>query len=156
VVLGLGLLELISGTAFLRPLHGTVWTLVIAVLVSSMTVAVQLLRAGFLQIGTELEEAAQVSGASRLQIFRRILIPLLSGSFVVVALEIFATANSVVGIIALLGVGPMQPLSVLQLNLFNSGQLESAGVVGVVIVTVSLTSALMARIVGNRIGLVAR
>jgi iron(III) transport system permease protein len=153
MVLGLGLLEMFSSNPALHPLYGTIWTLVIAVLLSTMTVGTQLLRTSLAQTAAELEEAAWASGASRRQTMRRILAPMITQSLAVVALEIFATANGIVGVIALLGTGPMQPLSILQLNLFTSGQLETAGVVGVVIVTLSVASALLARLIGARAGL---
>jgi ABC-type Fe3+ transport system permease subunit len=113
---------------------------------------VQFLKSAFRQIGPEIEEAGWACGASRLYVVRRIVLPLVAPSIAVIGLETFATANVAVSAVAFLGVGPTQPLSMLQLNLLNSGQLETASVVGVVIIILTIGSALLARWLADRIG----
>ena len=71
----------------------------------------------------------------------------------VIGLEIFAAANSAVGIVALLGVGATQPLAILQLVLLDSGKFEMGAVIGVVIMTLTVSSALLARAIAARTGL---
>jgi iron(III) transport system permease protein len=94
-----------------------------------------------------------MSGATHFYTFRRIVLPLIAPSVAVIGLEVFAAASSAVGIIALLGTGATQPLSILQLVLLDSGRFESGAVVGIVIMVLTVGSALLARYVGGRVGL---
>ena len=93
------------------------------------------------------------AGGSRFYTFRRVVMPLIAPSIAVVGLEIFATANAAVGILALLGTGSTQPLSILQLTLLDSGRFEQAAVIGVLIMTMTIVSAMLARYIGHRVGL---
>ena len=153
LVLSLGFLQMFTGVSFFRPLYGTLAVLVIAVLIGTMTIGTQMIRTALLQIGRELEEAAWAAGGSRFYTFRRIVLPLIAPSVAVIGLEIFATSNAAVGIIALLGTGSTQPLSILQLTLLDSGRFEQAAVIGVLIMSMTIFSAILARYIGHRVGL---
>jgi ABC-type Fe3+ transport system permease subunit len=142
-----------TGVGFFRPLYGTLAVLVIAILIGTMTIGTQMIRVALVQIGRELEEAAWAAGGTRFYTFRRVVLPLIAPSIAVIGLEIFATANAAVGIIALLGTGSTQPLSILQLTLLDSGRFEQAAVIGVLIMTMTITSAILARYIGHRVGL---
>ena len=152
VILSLGLLLMFSGVPFLRPLYGTMTVLVVAILFSTITIGTQLTKGGLAQLGAELEEAGRACGASFFFRIRRIVLPLIAPTIAVVGLEIFATANAAVGIVSLLSTGVTEPLSLLQLNLLNAGKLESAAVVGIVIATLTIGSALLARSIATRTG----
>lgn len=153
VVLSLGLMQSFVNVPGFKLLYGTLLSLVIAVLIGSLTVGVQYLRANMQQLGRELEEAGWASGGSRIYVFRRIVVPLIAPSIIVIGLEVFASANSAVAILALLGVGSLQPLSILQLNFVTSGELESAAVVGFTIMVLTVLSALSARMISHRTGI---
>ena len=153
VVLSLALLQTFSSVPPFRLLYGTMSGLVLAVLLGTVTVGVQFLKTSMRQLGRELEEAGWASGGGRAFVLSRIVLPLIAPSVAVVGLETFAAANAAVGMVALLGVGPLQPLSILQLNLLTSGQLEAASVVGITIMMLTVTSALLARWVSERAGL---
>ena len=58
IILGLGLLSLFLGNPLLRPLYGSMSLLVLATLISSMTLGVQIIKSALTQLGLELEEAA--------------------------------------------------------------------------------------------------
>jgi iron(III) transport system permease protein len=60
---GLGLLWMFLGTSFLVPLYGTLWPLIIVIVLAGKTTGTQLSKSVFLQIGADMEEAARVSGA---------------------------------------------------------------------------------------------
>lgn len=156
LVLSLGLLQIFTSVPFLRPLYGTTAILVAAILLGTITIGTQILRGAFLQVGQELEEAAEICGASQFYTFRRVLLPLIFPTVIVVGLEIFATANAAIGVLVLLSVGATQPLSLLQLALLDSGRFEPAAVIGVIIMTLTLTSAILARIIGRRSGATAQ
>ncbi len=153
LVLSLGFLQMFTGVGFFRPLYGTLAVLVIAVLIGTMTIGTQMIRVALVQISRELEEAAWASGGSRFYTFRRVVLPLIAPSIAVIGLEIFATSNAAVGILALLGTGSTQPLSILQLTLLDSGRFEQAAVIGVLIMTMTVVSAILARYIGHRVGL---
>src|SRR3546814_21060680 len=83
------------GTPIFRPLYGTMWVLIIAVLLATMTVGVQIIKGNLIQLSDELEESSKVSGASWLYTFRRITLPLIAPAVIAVGLQVFATAVSV-------------------------------------------------------------
>jgi iron(III) transport system permease protein len=152
IVLSLGFLQMFLMTPALRPLYGTIWSLVIAVVVSSLTVGVQIVRGTLGQLSAELEEASWTCGASRLRTLRQIVLPLVAPAVIVVGLQVFATAVSVVGVVVLLGTGASQPLSVLQLFYLDSGKFETATIVGLMILSVAVSAAILARTVSARFG----
>jgi len=153
LVLSLGLLQMFAGSTLLRPLYGSIAALILAVVIGTMTVGTQIIKSSMQQLGSELEEAAWMSGATRFYTFRRIVLPLIAPSMAVIGLEVFAAASSAVGIIALLGTGATQPLSILQLVLLDSGKFEAGAVVGIVIMVLTVGAALLARYIGSRAGL---
>jgi iron(III) transport system permease protein len=75
IVLAVGLLH-----AWISPplvLYGTIWILYVAYLTRYLPVGVRAVSAAFMQIHPELEESSAMSGASWLQTFRYIVLPLL-------------------------------------------------------------------------------
>jgi iron(III) transport system permease protein len=153
LVLSLGLLQMFAGAAVFRPFYGTIVVMILAIVIGTMTVGTQIIRGNLRQLSNELEEAAWVFGGSRLYTIRRIVLPLIAPSVAVIGLEIFATSASAVGIVALLGTGATQPLSLLQLTLLDSGKFEPAAVVGIVIMSLTISAALLARYISARSGL---
>lgn len=153
IVLSLGFLQMFLVTPALRPVYGSIWALVIAVVVSMLTVGTQVIRGTLSQLSAELEEASWTAGASRLRTFVAILLPLLAPSVAAVGLQVFATAVSVVGVVVLLGTGSSQPLSVLQLFYLDNGRFESATIVGLMILAIAVAAALLARLISSRFSL---
>jgi iron(III) transport system permease protein len=150
IVISLAFLQMFTATGFLRPLYGTMWVLIIAVVLGSMTVGVQLVKGTIIQLNNELEEASWTSGASRSYTFLRIVLPLIAPSVIVVGLQVFATAVSVVGLVALLGTGQTQPLSILQLVYMDSGRFETATIIGLIVLVITVLAALLARYVSAK------
>ncbi|WP_161139888.1 ABC transporter permease [Propylenella binzhouense] len=150
IVMSMGLLQMFLQVGPLRAIYGTMWALILAVVIGSMTMGVQIIRGMLLQLNAELEEASWTSGASRLRTFFRIVLPLVAPSVIVVGLQVFATAVSVVSIVVLLGTGPTQPLSILQLAYLDSGKFEPATIIGLLILAIAVSSAVLARAVSDR------
>jgi iron(III) transport system permease protein len=74
---------LVLGTALLflylqvpLPIYGTLWILLIAYVTQALPYGMRFGAAALVQVGAELEEAAQMSGAGRWQRARRVLLPL--------------------------------------------------------------------------------
>src|SRR5262249_49603069 len=63
ILAGLGLLWLFIGTPGLNFLFGTIWALIIVVILQGKTTGVNVMKGVFVQVGADMEEAARVSGA---------------------------------------------------------------------------------------------
>jgi iron(III) transport system permease protein len=153
IVLSLAYLQMFVKVPLFRPMYGTMWILIIAVVIASMTVGVQVIKSSLAQINNELEEASSTTGANAFQTFTRIVLPLIAPAVAAIGLQTFATAVSVVSVVSLLGTGPNQPLSILQLVFLDSGRFEAATIVGLLIVAITIVAALFARFVSSRYGL---
>ncbi len=153
IVTSLGLLWLFLGTPWFRPLYGTTWILIVALGFSGMTLGVQLIKTSLVQLGVELEEASWASGAGFIYTLRRVLMPLIAPTIAVVALNNFGAAASAVSLVALLGSNNNRPLSLLQLEYLDTGLYESAAVVGILIFSLTVGAAILARVVGLQAGL---
>jgi iron(III) transport system permease protein len=152
VILGLGYLWFVLQVPLFRPVYGTVWVLVFVSWLAAMTLGLQILKGGMLQLGLELEEASQVVGGSWLRTFCEVVVPLLFPTMMVVAVMVFAGTVRQVSTIILLTTGPSTPLSVLQLELLYGAELGAAAVVGTVIALLSSGVALAARLLGLKVG----
>jgi iron(III) transport system permease protein len=153
LVLGLGYLQMFSGTPIFRPIYGTLAVLVIAVVVGTLALGTQIIKTSLLRLSSELEEAALTAGASRFATFCHVTLPLIAPSVAVVGLEVFATGMSVVGLVALLATGATQPLAILQLIYLDNGLFEPAAVIGIVIMALTVATALLARHLGLKVGI---
>jgi iron(III) transport system permease protein len=148
VVLGLGMLWLLLGTPFLRPLYGTIFVLIFVTVLAQMTTGVQVFKSNMVQIGNELEEAAWASGAGWGYSFRRVVLPLIAPAVSVVGIMAFASSVKMTSHVALLATTDTRPLSILQLNYMSDGSYEAASVVGVITLFLTLGVAVMARMFG--------
>ena len=152
IILGLALLWLFLGVGALRPLYGTMAVLVIAGLISGMPLGVQIIKSGLLQLGSELEEASRVAGASWWMTYRRIVLRLMAPTLMAVGMITFVGAARNIGNIALLATSQNRPLSIFQLDLIAQRKFEEAMVVACIIMFISLAGALVARFLGLRGG----
>ena len=87
------------------PVYNTIWILLIAYMTLFMPYGMRFASGGLLQIHKELEEAAQTSGASQGQMFRRVLLPLLAPVALSAWIYIFVLAVRELGASIML-VGP--------------------------------------------------
>ncbi len=150
IILGLALLWLFLGVHVLRPLYGTMALLVIAGLISGMPLGVQIIKSGLLQLGSELEEASRIVGASWWTTYRRIVLRLMAPTLMAVGMITFVGAARNIGNIALLATSANRPLSILQLDYIAQRKFEEAVVVACIIMFISLAGALVARFLGLR------
>lgn len=153
IILGLGLLSLFLGSPLLRPLYGSIALMVLATVISSLPLGVQLLKSTFVQLGPELEEAARVGGGNWWQGFRHVLLPLVTPTLLLVGAVSFIAAARNVSTVALLASSATRPLSLLQLDFMIESRYEAAAVVGVIVVAMTTGVALLARLLGLRSGL---
>ena len=150
IILGLGLLSVFLGTPFLRPLYGSMFLLIIATVISSMTLGVQVIKSVLTQLAVELEEAAKVAGGSSWNSFRDIVLPIITPSLLLVGTLSFIAAARNVSTVALIATSHTRPLSLLQLDFLVESRYESAAVVGIIVVALTTGVALISRLLGLR------
>jgi iron(III) transport system permease protein len=78
ILAGLGLLWIFILTPGLNFLFGTIWALLIVVMLQGKTTGVNMMKGVLVQIGADMEEAARVSGAGWLRTYFCIWLPLLT------------------------------------------------------------------------------
>jgi iron(III) transport system permease protein len=150
IILGLALLWLFLGVQFLRPLYGTTALLIICGVISGMPLGVQIIKSGLMQLGSELEEASRIAGASWWSTYRRIVLRLMMPTLLAVGMITFVGAARNIGSFALLTTSANRPLSILQLDYVAQRKFEEAVVVACIIMFISLGGALFARLLGLR------
>jgi iron(III) transport system permease protein len=74
------------------PIYNTLWILLIAYVTMYLPYGMRFASGGIIQIHKELEEVAEISGATLIQTFRRILLPLMSPVLIAAWLYIFVMA----------------------------------------------------------------
>jgi iron(III) transport system permease protein len=152
---GLGLLWMFLGTPFLAPLYGTIWPLVIVMILHGKTTGTQLSKSVFLQMGADMEEAARVSGAGYLRTFFKIWVPLLMPTLILLGTLNFVSAATTTSSIILLATRGTYTLSLLALDYGSTGVnlKEEAGIISLIIMAITIVGALIARRLTRRIGL---
>lgn len=103
------------------PVYNTIWILVIAYIALFLPYGMRFCVSGLAQVHRELEEAAEVAGAGVLQVFRRILLPILAPVLISGWLYIFVLAVRELGASIFL-VGPgTHVLSTITLTMWEEG-----------------------------------
>jgi iron(III) transport system permease protein len=153
VLSGLGLLWMFLGTPFFRPFYGTLFLLVIASVLGGITLATQILKANFVQLGNELEEASRMSGAGFWRTYFRIVFPLMAQTMVLVAVLKFMFAAQHTSSIILLATSETRTLSLLALDQVAAGYREVASITVIFIMLLTLGVALVARSFGLKVGI---
>lgn len=153
ILSSLGLLFIFLGTPLLNFLYGTLWALLIVVILQGNTTGVNFLKGVFVQVGADMEEAARVSGAGWLRTFFRIWIPLLMPSLVLLAAINFTIAAGTTSPIILIASRDTITLSLLALEYSVPGvnREEAAGIISLFIIAMTVGGALVVRYFGLRL-----
>jgi iron(III) transport system permease protein len=133
-----------------RPLYGTMFTLVFSIMISTMPFAVQNMKGAFGQLSQELEEASFITGGTWWHTYRRIVLPLISPTLVVIGIISFISAGRNISQVALLSNSAIRPLSIMQLDYISEGKYEVAAVIATILLLMSLGLALLARRFGYK------
>ena len=83
ILLGIALLWTFLQTKIFLPIYGTIYILMIAMVIKSMPFGAQMIKSVLIQLGSDLEEASKVCGASWFDTFRRVILPLIMPAMVV-------------------------------------------------------------------------
>ena len=153
VLAGLGLLWMFLGTPFFRPFYGTLFLLVIASVLGGITLATQILKSNFVQLGNELEEASRMSGAGFWRTYLKVVFPLMAQTMVLVAVLKFMFAAQQTSSIILLATSETRTLSLLALDQVAAGYREVASITVIFIMLLTLGVALVARSFGLKVGI---
>ena len=150
---GLGLLVLFLGTPGLSFLFGTIWALLLVVIISGNTSGVNIMKSTLIQVGQEMEEAARIAGAGWLRTYVFIWIPLMMRTLVLLAVLNFAHAAGATSSIILLASRDTLTLSILALEYRLSGaNQEAASIVAIILMLITVVLAWSIRAFGLRMG----
>jgi iron(III) transport system permease protein len=118
-------------------LYGSVWIVVLALMTQYVSFASRATNAAVMQIHKELEEAGEVSGASRLNIVWRITFPLIRPAFIAAWIWVAAHAVRAFSVPLMLAGRDSRPLAVMLWHLWDEEQnLPAAAALGVLLILV--------------------
>jgi iron(III) transport system permease protein len=154
ILSGLGLMWVFLGTPGLHFLFGTIWALILVVILQGNTTGVNMMKGAFVQIGADMEEAARAAGAGWFRTYFRIWLPLLMPTLVLLAVFNFVIAAGATGNIILLASRDTLTLSLMALELSTVGvsNREAASIVSIVILLLTVVVAVGVRALGLRLG----
>jgi iron(III) transport system permease protein len=155
ILAGLGLLWLFIGTPLLNFLFGTIWALIIVVILQGKTTGVNIMKGVFVQVGADMEEAARVAGAGWMRTYFRIWLPLLMPTLILLAVMNFVGAAGATSSIILLASRNTMTLSLMALELSTTAvsNREAASIISIFIIVFTVTGALLVRSLGRRFGI---
>jgi ABC-type spermidine/putrescine transport system permease subunit II len=151
---------IVMGLAILRfylfvpiPVYGTLWILLIAFVTRYIPYGIRYTHSGLLQLHKELEEASYVSGASWFGSMRRIVLPLITPSFLGGWIFIFLLSAKELSMSVLL-VSPQTPVvSVAIFELWENAQVGELAAFGVIWTAILVTVAILYYVFARRYGI---
>jgi iron(III) transport system permease protein len=151
---------IVMGLAILRfylfvpiPVYGTLWILLIAFVTRYIPYGIRYTHSGLLQLHKELEEASYVSGASWFSSMRRIILPLITPSFLGGWIFIFLLSAKELSMSVLL-VSPQTPVvSVAIFELWENAQVGELAAFGVIWTVILVTVAVFYYAFARRYGI---
>ena len=150
---------IVMGLAILRfylfvpiPVYGTLWILLIAFVTRYIPYGIRYTHSGLLQLHRELEEASYVSGASWFGSMRRIILPLITPSFLGGWIFIFLLSAKELSMSVLL-VSPQTPVvPVAIFELWENAQVGELAAFGVIWTVILVTVAILYYLFARRYG----
>lgn len=161
ILSGLGLLWLFLGdfppSSGFRPLaflYGSVYALILVVIIQGKTTGTNIFKGVFVQVGKDMEEQARVSGAGWLRTYFRVWIPLLMPTWILIGTLNFVTAANTTSSIILIADRSTRTLSILALEFASPdiGMLEEASIISIFLMVLTVGIASLARAFGLRLG----
>jgi iron(III) transport system permease protein len=149
----LGLAILIFYLNFKIGVYGTLWILFIAYLTRFLPYGMRYNTTSMLQIHRELEESAQMSGASWLTTFRRILLPLLKPGLIAGWIYIVIVSTRELSTSILLYSPGTEVVSIVIWELWENGQYVELSALGVLFIVALFILVMLAQLAGRRFGL---
>ena len=155
IISSLGLLLMFLSVPGLQWLYGSIWALILVVLVAGNTTGTNIFKGVMVQLGNDVEEAGRVAGAGWFRTYFRIVVPLLMPTMVLIGMLNFISAASTTSSIILLASRDTLTLSIIGLEWASPelGRTENAGIISLVIMVYTLALALLGRYFALKIGL---
>jgi iron(III) transport system permease protein len=135
------------------PIYGTLWILLLSYSTRYLPYGMRYATSAMTQLSSELEESAQVSGASWWQTFRRVLLPLTSGGIIAGWIYILVVSFRELSSSILLYSPGKEVLSVLIWEQFENGRFTLLAAIGVLMVAILVALVLVAYRIGAGVGL---
>jgi iron(III) transport system permease protein len=157
IIFGVGAL-LITLYVFQRavPLYGTIWILLIVFTVGRLSYATRMTNSGLIQLHTELEESAEMSGASLGRVLTRIIVPLLTPTLVYAWLWIALLTMRELTLAVVLSTGGNTTLPVVIWGLWQGGGLGQSSALAMIMLAVMTPLIALYWMIARRFGLAAR
>ncbi len=161
ILSGLGLLWLFLGDfppgSEFRPmvfLYGSMYALVLVVIIQGNTSGTNIFKGVFVQVGKDMEEQARVSGAGWFRTYFRVWIPLLMPTWILIATLNFVVAANTTSSIILIADRSTRTLSILALEFASPdiGMREEASIISIFLIVLTVGIAGAARAFGLRLG----
>jgi iron(III) transport system permease protein len=154
ILLGLGLLLTFLTTPGLKWIFGTLWPLIIVIIIAGITTGTNVFKGILIQLARDLEEAGRASGAGWLRTYMQIVLPVLLPTMVLIGTLSFVSAAGMTSSIVLLASRQTTTLSLLalQYGAGTSARLEEAGIISLIITAMTLCVALPVRFLALRRG----
>lgn len=127
------------------PLYGTIWLVAIAMGTRMLAYCTRTMNSTSVQIQFELDEAAYVSGVSRLDTFRKIFLPLMAPAIFYSALMVGMLAARDLTLPLVMNNGTTEVVSTLIFTLQTNGEQNAAAAVAIYMIVVLVLLALFAR-----------
>lgn len=155
IISSLGLLLMFLSVPGLEFLYGSIWALILVVLVAGNTTGTNIFKGVMVQLGNDVEEAGRVAGAGWFRTYFTIVIPLLMPTMVLIGMLNFISAASTTSSIILLASRDTLTLSIIGLEWASPelGRTENAGIISLVIMVYTLVLALIGRYYALKVGL---
>jgi len=134
------------------PIYGTLLILLIAYTTKFLPFGMRYASVAMVQASGELEESALVSGASRMTIFRRVLLPLASSGMIAGWIYVLVISFRELSASILLYSPGNEVISVLIFDQFNKGEFTVVAAMGVIMIAILVVLVLIAYRLGARVG----
>ncbi len=147
IVLSLAMLQVFISAPI--PLYNTIWLILLAFIIHYLPYGLRYGHAGLISIHNELEEAADVSGAGRLRVFRTIVMPLLVPTLIAGGLFVFMASVRQLSVVIFLSGPNLNVVSSWIWYIWNNGAITNAAAASmVIIVPVLILAVLFYRLTG--------
>jgi iron(III) transport system permease protein len=148
----LGLALMVFYLNFNIGVYGTLWILLIVYVTRFLPYGMRYNATSMLQIHKELEESAEMSGATWGTMFRRILLPLLKPGLMAGWIYVFIVSIRELSASILLYSPGNEVISIIIWELWENGQFVELSALGVVFILALLVMIMIAQWVGKRFG----
>jgi iron(III) transport system permease protein len=141
ILLGLGFLWMLLGNELTKVIYGTLFALILVLVVKEFPLGVQMTKSGLMQLSPDLEHAALLSGAPRLYAIRKILLPLMFPALVSIGLITFISSIRDVAIVQMVSTHSSKTLSLMLVEYAIGGSQGAAAVIGTLLIFIVVLAA---------------